>query len=146
MHWSCKLMMLRQPERSLTMQLAKRISPSMDIGPLSAPYLLVPMLALAQLVNVALPGQEPDPAQPFCEDMRLFDSAFAEPDGAAQLHLATLCTCRCIAESFFCVHAQARPGRQPSAGSTSGTSGTGRGTALAPSMSGPSACISTLST
>ncbi len=81
------------------MQLAKRISPSMDIGPLSAPYLLVPMLALAQVVNVAAPGQEPDPAQPFSEDMRLFDSALTEPDGAAQPLLVPVA---CSSSQFLC--------------------------------------------
>ena len=63
-------------------QLAKKISPSMDIGPLSAPYTLVPLLAMAQLVSVARPGQEPDVSQPFAEDMRAFDGSLAEPDGA----------------------------------------------------------------
>lgn len=65
-----------------TAQLAKKISPSMDIGPLSAPYTLVPLLAMAQLVNVARPGQEPNVSQPFGEDLRLFDGKLAEPDGA----------------------------------------------------------------
>lgn len=58
----------------------------MDIGPLSQPYLLVPLLALAQLVNVSQPGSEPDPAEPFEEDMRLFDAALTEPDGALPAH------------------------------------------------------------
>ena len=30
-------------------QLAKRISPSMQVGPLSAPFLLVPVMAMAQV-------------------------------------------------------------------------------------------------
>ena len=50
---------------------------------MSQPYLLVPLLALAQLVNVSQPGSEPDPTQPFQEDMRLFDTALTEPDGSA---------------------------------------------------------------
>ncbi|MEW5308709.1 MAG: hypothetical protein WDW38_000647 [Sanguina aurantia] len=34
------------------LQLARKISPSMRVGPLSAPHMLIPMLAAAQLVNV----------------------------------------------------------------------------------------------
>ena len=64
------------------LQLAKRISPSMEIGPLSAPYLLVPVMALAQVVNVSRPGEEPDPAGHVPEDVRLHDSAFSDPEGA----------------------------------------------------------------
>lgn len=82
------------------LQLAKKISPSMDIGPLSAPYTLVPLLAMAQLVHVARPGQEPDVAQPFAEDMRLFDSCLAEPGGAHSLRVKQMqgpFTCRRIA-------------------------------------------------
>ena len=63
-------------------QLAKRISPSMEIGPLSAPYLLVPVMALAQVVNVSRPGEEPDPAGTVPEDVRLHDSFFSDPEGA----------------------------------------------------------------
>ena len=53
----------------------------MDIGPLSAPYLLAPVLAMAQLVNVSRPGEEPDPSQPIPEDMRLFDPALTDGNG-----------------------------------------------------------------
>lgn len=62
-------------------QLAKKISPSMDIGPLSAPYLLAPVLALAQLVNVSRPGEEPDPSKPTPEDLRLFDPSLTNGSG-----------------------------------------------------------------
>ncbi|CAL8462122.1 g1653 [Coccomyxa elongata] len=62
-------------------RLAKKISPSMDIGPLSAPYLLAPVLALAQLVNVSAPGDEPDPCQPTPEDLRLFDPSLTNTNG-----------------------------------------------------------------
>lgn len=44
----------------------------MEIGPLSAPYLLAPVLAMAQLVNVSRPGDQPDITKPILEDMRLF--------------------------------------------------------------------------
>ena len=64
-------------------QLAKRISPSMEIGPLSAPYLLVPVMALAQVVNVSRPGEEPDPAGSVPEDVRLHDSFFSDPEGSS---------------------------------------------------------------
>ncbi|BDA45975.1 probable phosphatidylinositol 3,4,5-trisphosphate-dependent Rac exchanger protein at N-terminal half [Coccomyxa sp. Obi] len=62
-------------------KLAKKISPSMDIGPLSAPYLLAPVLALAQLVNVSRPGEEPDPSQPTPEELRLFDPSLTNDSG-----------------------------------------------------------------
>ena len=63
------------------MQLAKRISPSMEIGPLSAPYLLVPVLAMAQIVNVSRSGEEPDPTGSVLEDMRIFDRALNDDAG-----------------------------------------------------------------
>ena len=56
------------------LQLAKRISPSMEIGPLSKPYLMVPCVAMAQCIQVSQPGSEPDISQPGMdpqEDMRL---------------------------------------------------------------------------
>ena len=57
----------------LLMQIARSISPSMSIGPLSKPYLLVPAIAAAQVVNVSQPGQEPDPSQMVSEDLALYD-------------------------------------------------------------------------
>ena len=57
----------------------------MEIGPLSAPYLLVPVMALAQVVNVSRPGEEPDPAGTVSEDVRLHDSFFSDPEGARAL-------------------------------------------------------------
>jgi len=69
----------------LCVQLAKKISPSMDIGPLSAPYLLAPILAMAQQVNVSRPGEQPDPAQPIPEDMRLFDPGLVGANGEASV-------------------------------------------------------------
>jgi hypothetical protein len=65
--------------------MARQISPSMEIGPLSAPYVLVPLLAMAQTVHVAAPGTEPDLAGPLEEDMRLIDPALANKDGEAPL-------------------------------------------------------------
>lgn len=57
----------------------------MDIGPLSAPYLLAPVLAMAQLVNVSEPGQQPDLSQPITEDMRLFDPSLTDSHGETSL-------------------------------------------------------------
>jgi len=62
-------------------QLAKRISPSMEIGPLSAPYLLVPVMAMAQVVNVSKSGEEPDPAGSVPEDVRLHDNSLKDAEG-----------------------------------------------------------------
>ncbi len=55
----------------------------MEIGPLSAPYLMAPILAMAQLVNVSRPGQQPDPTKPIPEDMRLFGDDMKGPEGGA---------------------------------------------------------------
>ena len=63
----------------------------MDIGPLSAPYLLAPVLAMAQLVNVSRPGEEPDPSQPIPEDMRLFDPALTDGNGEWLTSLMSTC-------------------------------------------------------
>lgn len=67
------------------MQLAKRISPSMEIGPLSAPYLLVPVMAMAQVLNVSRSGEEPDPTGSVPEDVRLHDSSLADSEGDASM-------------------------------------------------------------
>ena len=80
--------------QSGAMQMAQRISPSMSIGPMSAPYVLVPLLAMAQEVNVSKEGSEPDCTRPFPEDMRLFDSALATKSGAPSpplLHPLSCC-------------------------------------------------------
>lgn len=53
----------------------------MDIGRLSAPYLLGPVVAMAQILHVSRPGEEPDPSQPISEDMRLFDPTLANSTG-----------------------------------------------------------------
>lgn len=81
--WCCSALSLCKLLYSV--QLAKRISPSMEIGPLSAPSLLVPVMALAQVVNVSRPGEEPDPAGNVPEDVRLHDSFFSDPEGARAL-------------------------------------------------------------
>jgi hypothetical protein len=53
----------------------------MSIGPLSKPYLLVPMVAAAQIINVALPGDEPDPSREIPENMTLYDDTLVDQKG-----------------------------------------------------------------
>jgi len=67
---------------SVLIKIARSISPSMSIGPLSHPYLLVPMVAAAQVVNVSLPGDEPDPSREVPENMTLFDDTLVDSKGA----------------------------------------------------------------
>ena len=65
-----------------SVQIARSISPSMSIGPMSAPYVLVPVVAAAQEVNVSMPGEEPELAlDTVPEDMRLFDSSLVDKSG-----------------------------------------------------------------
>lgn len=64
----------------------------MSIGPLSQPYLLVPAIAAAQVVNVSLPGQEPDPSRMVSEDLALFDKELMTSKGestSTRDHLAS---------------------------------------------------------
>lgn len=44
---------------NLFLQIASRISPQMKFGPLSKPFLQVPVMSLAQKVVVSEPGHEP---------------------------------------------------------------------------------------
>jgi hypothetical protein len=53
----------------------------MEIGPLSAPYLMAPILAMAQQVNVSPQRRQPDASRPVPEDMRLFDASLCGADG-----------------------------------------------------------------
>ena len=59
----------------------------MSIGPLSKPYLLVPAIAAAQVVNVSLPGQEPDPSRMVSEDLALFDEELMTSKGGTSAPL-----------------------------------------------------------
>lgn len=63
------------------MQIVRSISPSISAGPMSAPYVLAPVLAIAQEVNVAEPGNEPDPTEEVPEDMTLFDATLVDRRG-----------------------------------------------------------------
>ena len=62
----------------------------MSIGPMSAPYVLAPVVAAAQEINVAQPGEEPDPSQPIAEDMRLFDADLVDKQGAQIIRVLLL--------------------------------------------------------
>lgn len=56
----------------------------MSIGPMSSPYVLVPIVTGAQLINVALPGTEPDCTQTSIpEDMTLFDPQLSGKQGTS---------------------------------------------------------------
>lgn len=67
---------------SVLVKIVRSISPSMSIGPLSKPYLLVPMVAAAQIINVALPGDEPDPSREIPENMTLYDDTLVDQKGS----------------------------------------------------------------
>ncbi|KXZ48703.1 hypothetical protein GPECTOR_26g606 [Gonium pectorale] len=56
---------------NVILSLARQLSPSVRVGPLSSPSLLMPLIAAAQLVNVSEPGCQP-PAMACPEDVRLF--------------------------------------------------------------------------
>eukprot|EP00884_Botryococcus_braunii_P000010 jgi/Botrbrau1/10009/Bobra.0012s0097.1 len=63
------------------MKMARQISPSVDIGPLNALYVLAPLLAMCNTVNVSLPGQEPA-VTALKEDLLLFDPSLVSKDGS----------------------------------------------------------------
>lgn len=62
----------------------------MDIGPLSKPYLLVPVIAACQVVNVSVPGEEPDPSRPIPENLMLFDKSLVNSKGASLFKSASV--------------------------------------------------------
>ncbi|KAK9803895.1 hypothetical protein WJX72_002783 [[Myrmecia] bisecta] len=66
---------------TVLMKMAKRISPSMVIGPLSAPYVLVPIIAMAQSIHVGDAESAPDPAGTIPEDMTALDPSFTDKQG-----------------------------------------------------------------
>lgn len=66
---------------TVLIQLARKISPSMVIGPLSAPHVLAPLVAMAQEINVAKPGRQPDPCSAVSEDMRLVCPQLVDKNG-----------------------------------------------------------------
>lgn len=53
----------------------------MVIGPLSAPHVLAPLVAMAQEINVAKPGRQPDPCSAVSEDMRLVCPQLVDKNG-----------------------------------------------------------------
>ena len=65
----------------------------MSIGPMSAPYVLVPVVAAAQEVNVSMPGEEPELALDMVpEDMRLFDSSLVDKSGGHLTGGSNICS------------------------------------------------------
>ena len=66
------------------LQVARAVSPSMEVGPAAAPFMLMPAVAGCNAIHVALPGDEPDVAGPPVEDMRLaHPRLLAGPGGEA---------------------------------------------------------------
>lgn len=64
------------------LKVARAVSPSMQVGPLSAPHMLMPVAAGCSEMCASRPGQEPDPAAPPREDLRLWDAGLSLPDGS----------------------------------------------------------------
>ena len=71
-------------------QVARRISPSMRVGPSAAPFMLMPVVAGCNQVHVARPGHEPSMTAEPMEDMRLLGPELQAPDG----ELVCVCGCR----------------------------------------------------
>lgn len=63
-------------------KVAQLVDPSMDLGPLHKPFFLMPVVAGANAIHVARPGQEPPMAAAPQEDMRLVDPALVQADGS----------------------------------------------------------------
>lgn len=62
-------------------KLAKKINPSVEIGPMSAPSVLVPLIAMSQGVVASKPGEEPDLTGHVTEDARLLDPSLQDSHG-----------------------------------------------------------------
>ncbi|KAG2440245.1 hypothetical protein HXX76_004357 [Chlamydomonas incerta] len=58
------------------LSMARQVSPSMRVGPLSAPHMLMPLIAAAQLVNISEPGTQPHLMRAH-EDVRLMCPSLA---------------------------------------------------------------------
>lgn len=86
------------PSPSPLAQVARALNPSIAFGPLSAPSMLMPVVAACSEMHAALAGAEPDPAGPPCEDLRAWDPALALPDGARALNLGM----RCVPAMIIC--------------------------------------------
>ena len=72
-----------------TLQIASRISPKMKFGPLSRPFLQVPIMSLAQKVIVSEPGHEPQFEGRTEEGAALYQ-AILDDDGELQLAASLL--------------------------------------------------------
>ncbi|KAI3431262.1 hypothetical protein D9Q98_004324 [Chlorella vulgaris] len=64
------------------LRVARALSPSCEIGPASAPFMLMPVAAGCSEMVASLPGQEPSAAAPPSEDLRLWDPSLVLPNGA----------------------------------------------------------------
>lgn len=64
------------------LKIARAVSPSMAIGPASAPSMLMPVISGCSEVHAAVPGQEPHPAEAPREDLRAWDPALCAADGS----------------------------------------------------------------
>ncbi|PNW84735.1 hypothetical protein CHLRE_03g156550v5 [Chlamydomonas reinhardtii] len=64
------------------LSMARQVSPSMRVGPLSQPHMLMPLIAAAQVVNISTPGAQPHIMQAH-EDVRLLCPALAVKAPAA---------------------------------------------------------------
>lgn len=62
-------------------EFCKQINPSMDIGSVTKPTFLAPVIAAAQAIHVAVPGLEPSLEASPAEDMRLLGPAFVTATG-----------------------------------------------------------------
>ena len=79
------------------MQLARKINPTMVIGPLSSPYVLCPLVAFAQEIHVTPAGQQPpDPAGPITEDMTAVCPDLVDKQGEWSWVLAVMCALRLV--------------------------------------------------
>lgn len=76
---------LPTPTHHALLQVARALSPSCEIGPASAPFMLMPVAAGCSEMVASLPGQEPSAAAPPSEDLRLWDPSLVLPNGALVL-------------------------------------------------------------
>lgn len=64
------------------LKVARALTPSSQVGPLSAPHMLMPVIAGCSEMTVSRAGEEPHPAEAPREDLRLWDADLATADGS----------------------------------------------------------------
>ncbi|KAL4431324.1 hypothetical protein ABPG75_006580 [Micractinium tetrahymenae] len=64
------------------LKIARAVSPSMVIGPASAPFMLMPVISGCSEIHAARPGEEPHPAEAPREDLRAWDPSLCIADGS----------------------------------------------------------------